>query len=516
MVFKLNSFALLGIQAINVTIEVHISNGIPSFTIVGLPDKSINESKQRVRAAILSSGYKFPTKRIIINLSPADIRKVGAFYDMPIAIAILAASEQISFISPTFIKSSSFIGELSLDGRLNPVRGIISMVETAADTGKNYFFIPCNNEKQAKVIKKISIISCKDLNEAIKIISDEALLKKKVLENNSAGNIRSCVQNKKTLDFKDIRGQLRAKRAVEVAVSGMHNIMLIGPPGSGKTMIAQRITGIMADLNQSESIEVTKIYSLIKTNEDALNYNRPFRNPHHTISRMSFIGGGITPRPGEISLAHRGVLFLDEFPLFRRELIEDLRQPVENRNIIIARNNHFYRFPCNFMLVVAMNPCYCGYLGDRKKRCNCSIREIKRYWESISGPILDRIDIRVDVPRPENKDYTSDASIESSLTIKKRVSDCIEVQRKRFNHILANYNSEVDFSIIQKWINENKEVKDNISGLGEKYDLTGRGISSLIKVSRTISDMTGSEKITEAALMEAINYRVSFNHEYFK
>jgi magnesium chelatase family protein len=502
MFFELNSFALIGIEAIMISVEAHISNGLPSFNIVGLPDKAINESRQRVKAAIINSGYNFPLKKIIINLSPADIKKEGALYDLPIAIAILNVSDQITIKDK---HKCCFIGELSLDGNLNPVRGIISMAEEASKIGKKYFFMPYGNAEQADLIKNIKIIPCKNLKEIILLcLSNEDLDKQNFLIESTK------IENKcSDLDFCDIRGQLRSKRAIEIAASGMHNLMLIGPAGAGKTMLSKRIISILPKLSLNESIEVTKIYSLYKKNNPNLIRQRPFRNPHHTITRINLVGGGNIPRPGEISLAHRGVLFLDEFSLFPRTLVEDLRQPLENKDIIISRNNISYKFPCSFMLVVATNPCICGYLGDERKKCTCSMGEIRKYWNSISGPIMDRIDMKVDVPRLEDDDFINSSPVESSEIILKRVEECREMQKERYENSNIKYNAEAGVRIIYNWIDKNNELKKLIPELTKKYNLSARAIASLIKVSRTIADMEKSSDIELSYFMEALQYRIN-------
>ena len=506
MFFKLHSFTLMGIDALNVCVEVHISRGMPEFIIVGLPGKAVNESRQRVRSAIINSGFNFPIKKIIVNLSPADIKKDGSFYDLPIALSILAVSGQIK---SDMFKGSYFIGELSLDGSINSVRGLISMAERARSSGGKFFFVPYSVANQASFISDINIIACKNLLEVVEALSSDKQTERFIYKSTGATGKNNCCD----LDFKDVKGQLKAKRALEIAVSGRHNIMLIGPPGSGKTMLAQRVVSIMPELGLKECIEVTKIYSLYQKYVNHLIWQRPFRNPHHTVSRMGLIGGGIIPKPGEISLAHKGLLFLDEFSQFPKNLIEDLRQPLENRKVIITRNNMSYSFPCNFMLIVATNPCYCGYFGDGSKRCICSLREVKKFWKKMSGPIMDRIDMRVTVARLPESSFIKTEDSESSDNIRKRIKKCMVVQKERFKCANINYNSEIGTNIINQWLKSSKKIRDLIYTISKKYNLTARGMVSILKVSRTIADLEESEIIKDSHIIEAVQYRVGYNQD---
>ena len=504
MFFKLDSFTLTGIEAIKINVEIYISNGMPSFTIVGLPDKSINEARDRVKASIINSGFKFPIKKIIINLSPTDLRKEGSIFDLPIALAILKISGQVE---SDFFEMSSFIGELSLNGDIDPVRGILSMAQKSAEMGKKYFFIPHGNIKEAILIKNIFIIGCTSLSGCIEILKSRDGINKYIVKNTEHNFTSSS--KKYNVDFSEVKGQLRAKRALEIAASGMHNILLVGPPGSGKSMLAERIITIMPDLKLDESIEVAKIHSLLKRKKFELISSRPFRNPHHTISEPGLIGGGVYPKPGEISLAHRGILFLDEFSEFSRKLSEALRQPLENKSVVISRNNISCRFPCSFMLVLAMNPCFCGYFGDDSKKCRCSTKEVEKYWKKLSGPIIDRIDMQAKLPRIKEENFFADEKIENSDDIGARVRNAILIQEERYKNREIKYNTEAGPEFINNWIGKSDNLKKIIIDFSKRAQLTSRGIASIIKVSRTIADLEGNISISENHLIEAFQYKIS-------
>ncbi|MBN2073162.1 MAG: YifB family Mg chelatase-like AAA ATPase [Actinobacteria bacterium] len=501
MFFRLDSFALLGVDALKVSIEVHLSRGLPGLMMVGLPGPAVNESRQRVRSAILNCGYDFPVKKIIINLSPADLRKEGSFYDLPIALALLAASGQLK---TGLAEDSCFIGELSLDGCINPVGGIISMAQKAKSLNKKYFFVPEKIAGQLNFFRGLNIIPCSNLAHTVEILNGDKKIGDYILHGEFKGPGR---KRKYIIDFSEVKGQLKAKRGLEIAAAGMHNILLVGPPGSGKSMLARRMVTIMPEMTLEECVEVTKIYSLYENHLRGLMMERPFRNPHHTISRAGLIGGGMNPKPGDISLAHRGILFLDELSQFRSCLIEDLRQPLEDKRVIITRNQHSYCFPCNFILVAATNPCYCGYYGDRGKKCTCSLREIQKFWKNFSGPVMDRIDMKVAVARLKEVDFVEDVSGECSASIRQRTRAAVSTQKKRYAGMNIRYNSEANVGIVNDWIKKDSELKKLVMFAGKKCMLTARGMAGIIRVSRTIADIEGHPGIRQEDLLEALQFR---------
>lgn len=502
MYSKVISCTLVGINGIKTIVEADSSNGIPHFSMVGNLSASVKEAGDRVRTALKNSEIDTPAKKVTINISPADIKKDGTGYDLPIAVAILKSLE---IIDNPFVEEYAFIGELNLFGDILSVRGILSMVSELKTSGVKGVFVPSENEQEAIVVDGIDIIPVSSLRELMTILQDEEsfVSAKRAKQNN---------QNDDTLypfDFSDVHGQILLKRAIEIAVAGFHNILISGPAGTGKTMVAKRIPSIMPDLTKDEAIEITKVYSvagLLEKNGHLVT-KRPFRSPHHSISITSLIGGGIYPRPGEISLASNGVLFLDEIPLFSKYAIETLRQPLEDRFITITRLQGTFSYPANFMLVAAMNPCPCGYYPDRNK-CKCSEVAIERYQRGISKPILERIDICAESSPIKFDEITAEIKSESSEEIKKRVCAARLIQKERFkNSKKLRFNSQMTVTDIKKYCALDSEEKEYLRTIFKVKKLSARTYHKLLKVARTIADLSGSEKIIKKHLAEAANFR---------
>jgi magnesium chelatase family protein len=502
MLARVWSASLVGISAVKVGVEVDVAGGLPGIVVVGLPDAAVQESRERVKAALKNAGYAFPMRKIVVNLTPADLRKEGPSFDLPISVGILAASEQVE---PRLLADYLFLGEVSLDGTLRPVVGVLAIAAAAQSFGLKGLVVPADNAREAAVVRGLQVYGFQHLSEVADFLNQPD--RHQPLSVNGLEELaRSRFQG---LDLKDVKGQSQARRALEIAAAGGHNLIFVGPPGSGKTMLARRLPGILPPLSFSEALEVTQIHSVagLLKNKGSLVSDRPFRSPHHSASGPSLVGGGSFPRPGEISLAHRGILFLDELTEFKRDVLEFLRQPLEDGFVLIARTRQSVSFPAQFTLVASTNPCPCGYFGDTIQPCTCSPRHREQYWARLSGPLMDRIDLQVAVNRLKPEEITQQPTGEESAVVRVRVQQARDRAYQRFQTESLRCNAEMQSRHLKHWCKLDDATRHLLEAAIRKLGLSARATDRILKVARTIADLSADEDLQTRHVAEAIQYR---------